>query len=110
MIGLPYLEKQKSGQWMATLHQTKFMGLSIISITKSGRPNSIVDIQEQASNNREKRGDLQKNKKKRSSLISQLDWCHYQAANSKNPAVRQVLTFFFFFFLEITPFFEMFRV
>ena len=50
-LGLPYLEKQKSGQWMATLHQAKFMGFSIIFITKSGRPNSFVDIQGGATEN-----------------------------------------------------------
>ena len=44
IIGLPYLEKQKSGQWMATLHEAKFMGFSIIFITKSGRSNSVLDL------------------------------------------------------------------
>ena len=43
-IGLPYLEKQKSGQWMATLHETKFMGFSNFFLTKSGRSNSALDI------------------------------------------------------------------
>ena len=50
-LGLPYLKKQKSGQWMATLHQAKFMGFSIIYITKSGRPSSFVSIQGRASKN-----------------------------------------------------------
>ena len=43
-IGLPYLEKQKSGQWMATLHEAEFMGFSIIFKTKSGRSNSVLDL------------------------------------------------------------------
>ena len=51
LLGLPYLEKQKSGQWMATLHQAKFMGISTIFITKSGRPNRFVDMQVRASKN-----------------------------------------------------------
>ena len=32
LVGLPYLEKQKSGQWMATFHETKYMGLSFFLI------------------------------------------------------------------------------
>ena len=44
LVGLPYLEKQKSGQWMATLQEAKFMGFSIIFITKSGRLNSVLDL------------------------------------------------------------------
>ena len=44
LLRLPYLEKQKSGQWMATLHETKYMAFSSIFLTKSGRSNSALDL------------------------------------------------------------------
>ena len=44
LLGLPYLEKPKSGQWMATLHETKYMAFSSIFVTKSGRLNSALDL------------------------------------------------------------------
>ena len=40
-LGLPYLEKQKAGQWMATSQQAKFMVFSTIVNTKSGRPKGL---------------------------------------------------------------------
>ena len=36
-LGLPYLEKQKSGRWMANFHETKFMAYSIFFLSKAGR-------------------------------------------------------------------------
>ena len=66
MLGLPYLERQKSGQWMATLHEAKFMGFSTIFITKSGRSNSLVALIVLGNDEvlkKGNRGDLQKKKK-----------------------------------------------
>ena len=70
LLGLPYLEKQKSGQRMATLHQAKFMGYSNILITKSGRSNSFVDLEGRAFK-KYKKGVI--SKKKRSSPV----WQHF---------------------------------
>ena len=43
-LGLPYLEKQKSGQWMATFHETKFVGFSNFLVTKAGRWDAALDL------------------------------------------------------------------
>ena len=66
-VGLPYLEKQKSGQWMATSHDIKYMGLSFFLI---------------------KIGTLKFNANRTSTTIS--------AENDTKRAAKQVMTFFFF--------------
>ena len=43
-VGLPYLEKQKSGHWMATFHETKFMAFLNFFLTKAGRRDAAVDL------------------------------------------------------------------
>ena len=42
-VGLPYFEKRKSGQWMATFDETKFMGHSNSPVRKAGRWIPVVD-------------------------------------------------------------------
>ena len=101
-LGLPYLEKQKSGQWMATLHETKYMAFSSIFLTKSGRSNSA--LRERTSfetKEKEKKGVISK-KKKRSPPVYLHLWSHFWAENDITSATKQMLTFFFFF-LEIIP-------
>ena len=44
IIGIPFLEKQKSGQWMATFDETKYIGFSFFSLTKLGRSNSDLEL------------------------------------------------------------------
>ena len=43
-LGLPYLEKQKSGHWMATFHETKLMAFSNFFLTKAGRRDAALDL------------------------------------------------------------------
>ena len=53
---------------MATLHEAKFMGFSIIFITKSGRSNSVPDLILEGEDDllkQRKRGDLKKKNKKK---------------------------------------------
>ena len=74
------------------------MGISIIFLTKSGRSNSFAHLI------LEGEGELLKNKKKKktSSLVWQHVLCDFQAENCTKPLATHVITFFFFFFLEIT--------
>ena len=71
---------------MATLHQAKFMGFSTIVNTKSARP----------------KGWSPKKKKGHLSIRSGFAVIH-RPKNAKVSAITQVLTLFFFFFLETTP-------
>ena len=102
-LGLPYLEKQKSGQWMATFHETKFMGFSIFLLTKSGRSNSALDLiyeGEVQLLKDKKKGGISKKKKVITCLAARFG--HFQAENCTTRAADQVLAFFFFFSLEIS--------
>ena len=62
-LGLPYLEKQKSGQWMATFHETKYMGLSFFLIKIGKLKFSSRPFFEEGDQLIQKKGVISKKKK-----------------------------------------------
>ena len=66
-----------------------------IFMRKSGRSNLIPDLEERDSKKYEKKGDLQK-KKKRSTPDWPRDFCSLRPENDTKRAAKLVMTFFFF--------------